>query len=80
MNKRFSQATLQLEDAETMVCTGEMLWVLGDAKVILLIVVAFFLGQQQEKTRSSRVAGLRGKMNQIPTLQGCTRQWDKAAV
>jgi len=34
---RFSQATLQQEDAETMVCTGEMLWVLGDAKVATFV-------------------------------------------
>ncbi|CAM9468578.1 unnamed protein product [Scytosiphon promiscuus] len=33
----FLQATLQREDAETMVCTGEMLWVLGDAKVALAL-------------------------------------------
>lgn len=34
---RFSQATLQQEDAETMVCTGEMLWTLGEAKVVTFV-------------------------------------------
>ncbi|CAM9333213.1 unnamed protein product [Hapterophycus canaliculatus] len=33
----FSQATLQQEDAETMVCAGEMLWVLSDAKRALAL-------------------------------------------
>ncbi|CAM9254861.1 unnamed protein product [Ectocarpus fasciculatus] len=33
----FSQATLQREDPETMVCTAEMLWVLGEAKRALAL-------------------------------------------